>query len=92
MNKVTIYAALWLLTSSAASFAADMPLKAPPPPPMPMSGFFIGLGGSYNSVKFEQDMFGAVLGPCRGHPPPVRSHPLHSASLTDCKKSGAWCP
>jgi hypothetical protein len=61
MNKVTIYAALWLLTSSAASFAADMPLKAPPPPPMPMSGFFIGLGGSYNSVKFEQDMFGLGL-------------------------------
>jgi hypothetical protein len=63
MTRTGVYAALLLLTSSTMSLAADLPLKSPPPlaAPGPTGGFFLGLGGSYNSVKFEQDMFALGL-------------------------------
>jgi hypothetical protein len=61
-KTLSVYSALWLLTTSVASFAADMPFKSPePPPPRAMTGFFIGLGGGYNSAKVEQEMFGLGL-------------------------------
>jgi opacity protein-like surface antigen len=48
-----------LLAFSTSTFAAD--LRLPPPAYVPPAGFFIGLGGSYNSVKFDQDIYALGL-------------------------------
>jgi outer membrane immunogenic protein len=52
-----------ILATSGAVFAADMAVKAPPPPaPLPAvrdwSGFYIGAGGSYNWTHFDQSLQG----------------------------------
>jgi len=50
-----------ILTTSGAVFAADMPVKAPPPTPPPVwdwSGFYIGVGGSFNWTHFGQSLQG----------------------------------
>ena len=49
-----------ILTTSGAVFAADMPVKAPPPPPAvwDWSGFYIGVGGSFNRSHFDQSLQG----------------------------------
>jgi len=63
MRKSSGCAALYLLACSGllafstSAFAADMRLPPPPPSYIPQGGFFIGLGGSYNSVKFDQDIY-----------------------------------
>jgi opacity protein-like surface antigen len=54
-----VCAALYLLACSTSAAAADL---RPPPPlasNMPGAGFFIGLGGSYNSLKFDQELYAA---------------------------------
>jgi outer membrane immunogenic protein len=43
------------------ALAADMPVKAPPPAPPAVwdwSGFYIGVGGSFNSTHFDQSLQG----------------------------------
>ena len=43
------------------ALAADMPVKAPPPAPSAVwdwSGFYIGVGGSFNSTHFDQSLQG----------------------------------
>ncbi|MGC2776551.1 MAG: hypothetical protein WA418_13060 [Bradyrhizobium sp.] len=52
-------AALCLLTFSTMTFAAD--LGSPLPSNTPRAGFFLGLGGSYNSVNFGQDLSAAGI-------------------------------
>jgi outer membrane immunogenic protein len=51
-----------ILATSGAVFAADMPVKAPPPAPLPAvwdwSGFYIGVGGSFNWTHFDQSLQG----------------------------------
>jgi hypothetical protein len=50
-----------IVTTSGAVFAADMPVKAPPPAPpaeWDWSGFYIGVGGSYNWTHFDQSLQG----------------------------------
>jgi opacity protein-like surface antigen len=52
-----------VVSTSAAVFAADMSVNAPPPTPPPAalshwSGFYVGAGGSYNWVHFDQSLQG----------------------------------
>src|SRR5947209_15466208 len=50
-----------ILATSGLVFAADMAVKAPPPPPPAVwdwSGFYIGVGGSYNWTHFDQSLQG----------------------------------
>jgi len=58
LKKFGACAALYLLTVSTLASAADLP-----PPPlasdMTRAGFFIGLGGGFNSIKFDQQLFAA---------------------------------
>jgi hypothetical protein len=82
-KKSGVCAALCLLAFSASTFAADLRPLAAPAPTGPRTGFFIGLGGSYNSVKFDQDIYavgvsnafaGSVLaasGVAQGPSPPI---------------------
>jgi opacity protein-like surface antigen len=47
--------------SGTPAFAADMAVKAPPPPPTAVwdwSGFYIGGGGSFNGSHFDQSLQG----------------------------------
>jgi hypothetical protein len=55
--KVGVGTALCLLAFSAPTIAADFPVKASIPYEVPRFGFFIGLGGSYNSVRLDRDLF-----------------------------------
>jgi hypothetical protein len=60
MTKILgVGTALCLLTCPALTFAGEAgpPLKSN----IPGSGFFIGLGGSYNSVKLDQDLYAVGL-------------------------------
>jgi opacity protein-like surface antigen len=50
-------ATLCLLAFSSQAFAADLRMPPPAPASTPPAGFFFGLGGSYNSVKFDQDIY-----------------------------------
>ena len=59
LNKFGVCAALGLLTLSTLASAADMRPLPPPVPVMPRGGFFIGLGGSYNTAKFDQELYAA---------------------------------
>jgi hypothetical protein len=59
LNKFGVCTALGLLTLSTLASAADMRPLPPPVPAMPRGGFFIGLGGSYNSVKYDQELYAA---------------------------------
>lgn len=57
-------AALTLLTPSPAAFAADMPVLKYDPPPVyaqPLTGFFVGVGGSYNAFKFDRSVYAVGL-------------------------------
>ena len=58
LKKLGGCAALYLLTVSTLASAADL---GPPPlaSDMTRAGFFIGLGGGFNSVKFDQQLFAA---------------------------------
>jgi hypothetical protein len=51
-----------IVATSGAVFAADMAVKAPPKAPPPAvwnwSGFYIGVGGSYNWTHFDQSLQG----------------------------------
>jgi opacity protein-like surface antigen len=50
-----------IVATSGVVFAADMAVKAPPPPPSAVwdwSGFYIGVGGSYNWTHFDQSLQG----------------------------------
>lgn len=50
-----------ILATSGAVLAADMAVKAPPPAPSAVwdwSGFYIGVGGSFNSTHFDQSLQG----------------------------------
>ena len=50
-----------IVATSGVVFAADMAVKAPPPPPPAVwdwSGFYIGVGGSYNWTHFDQSLQG----------------------------------
>lgn len=55
--------ALCLLAFPASTFAADagLPLVSPVSPNMPRAGFFVGLGGSYNSVKVDRDLYASAF-------------------------------
>jgi len=58
LKKSVVCAALCLLTFSTSAAAADL---RPPPlaPSAPRGFFFIGLGGSYNSLKSDQELYAA---------------------------------
>ena len=65
MSKRTISIVSGVAFNVAASgfaFAADMAVKAPPPAPPPAvwdwSGFYIGVGGSFNWSRFDQSLQG----------------------------------
>src|SRR5205807_10280286 len=50
-----------ILATSGLVIAADMAVKAPPPPPPAVwdwSGFYIGVGGSYNWTHSDQSLHG----------------------------------
>src|SRR5437762_12800736 len=50
-----------ILATSGLVFAADMAVKAPPPLPPAVwdwSGFYIGVGASYNWTHFDQSLQG----------------------------------
>jgi len=50
-----------IVATSGVVFAADMPLKAAPPPAPTVwdwSGFYVGAGGSYNWTHFNQSLQG----------------------------------
>jgi opacity protein-like surface antigen len=48
-----------IMGSSGVAFAADMAVKAPPPPAVwDWSGFYVGVGGSYNWTHFDQSLQG----------------------------------
>ena len=50
-----------IVATSGVVFAADMAVKAPTPPPPAVwdwSGFYIGVGGSYNWTHFDQSLQG----------------------------------
>jgi hypothetical protein len=51
-----------IVTTSGAVFAADMAVKAPPPALPPTvwdwSGFYVGVGGSFNWTHFNQSLQG----------------------------------
>jgi hypothetical protein len=50
-----------IVATSGVVFAADMAVKAPPPPAPAVwdwSGFYIGVGGSYNWTHFDQSLQG----------------------------------
>jgi hypothetical protein len=55
-RKLAALAALCLLAFSTPAFAEEpgSPLRSI----VPQAGFFVGLGGSYNSVKVDQDIGG----------------------------------
>jgi hypothetical protein len=59
LNKFGVVTALGLLTFSTLASAADLRPLPPPVPAIPRGGFFIGLGGSYNSLKFDQELYAA---------------------------------
>lgn len=58
LKKSVVCAALCLLTFSTSAAAADLRLP-PPAPSAPRGFFFIGLGGSYNSIKSDQELYSA---------------------------------
>jgi hypothetical protein len=51
-----------IVAASGAVFAADMPVKTPPPVALPAvwdwSGFYAGVGGSFNWSHFDQSLQG----------------------------------
>src|SRR5881392_4195120 len=48
-----------IVATSGVAFAADMAVKAPPPPAVwDWSGFYIGGGGSFNWTHFDQSLQG----------------------------------
>ncbi len=48
-----------MVATSSAMFAADMAVKAPPPPAVwDWSGFYVGVGGSFNWSQFNQSLQG----------------------------------
>jgi len=51
-----------IVATSGVVFAADMAVKAPPPAPPPTvwdwSGFYVGVGGSFNWTHFNQSLQG----------------------------------
>jgi opacity protein-like surface antigen len=60
MTKIfAVGAALCVLAGSTMTFAGEP--GAPLGSAIPRAGFFIGLGGSYNSVAFDQDLYAIGL-------------------------------
>jgi opacity protein-like surface antigen len=59
LKKSVVCTALCLLTFSTLASAADLRALPPPRSNIPTGGFFIGLGGSYNSIKSDQDLYAA---------------------------------
>jgi hypothetical protein len=57
VQKPIAIAAIATLVSTSV-FAADIPVKALPPAGWDWSGFFIGVGGSFNSSHFDQSLQG----------------------------------
>jgi opacity protein-like surface antigen len=53
-----VYGTALILATSGAVFAADMAVKAPPPAVWDWSGFYIGVGGSFNATHFDQSLQG----------------------------------
>ena len=60
MNKLLITAAFIATLIETPAFAADMPLKAPPPPPFSWTGFYIGgeFGGAWANGHVNDSLFG----------------------------------
>ena len=58
MQKRAIAVAAIVMLASTSVFAADMPVKTPPPTVWNWSGFYIGAGGSFNWVDFGQALQG----------------------------------
>ena len=58
MQKLAIALAAIATLASTSVFAADMPVKAPPPTLSSRSGFYIGAGGSFNWTHFGQSLQG----------------------------------
>lgn len=57
-KKLGVSTALCLLTCSTAAFAADLAVdRKVDQGGSPRAGLFFGLGGSYNSVKLDRDIF-----------------------------------
>ena len=57
MQKPIAIVAIATLVSTSV-VAADMAVKAPPPAGWDWSGFYIGVGGSFNSSHFDQSLQG----------------------------------
>jgi opacity protein-like surface antigen len=57
-RRSSVRAALCWLTLATPAFAGEY---QPPAEHFPASGFFIGLGGSYNSTKFSQDLYASGI-------------------------------
>src|SRR5262245_17375023 len=64
MKKVTLAIAITMLAASSVSYAADLPMKAPPPAPLPppfsWTGFYIGgnIGGAWGQRHVNDGLFG----------------------------------
>jgi hypothetical protein len=57
MKKIVFEFAVIIGLLATPAFAADMAVKAPPPPPVPpgydWSGFYLGLEGAVHSVRLR---------------------------------------
>ena len=65
MKNVLIGSLVALATAGgSAAMAADMPLKAPPPPVFSWTGFYIGanIGGAWSHSSITDNVTGASLG------------------------------
>jgi opacity protein-like surface antigen len=58
MRKLAIAVGASATLASASAFAADLAVKAPPPPVWNWSGFYAGAGGSLNWSHFDQSLQG----------------------------------
>ena len=58
MRKLAIAVGASATLASASVFAADVAVKAPPPPVWNWSGFYAGAGGSLNWSHFDQSLQG----------------------------------
>lgn len=57
IKPISLCTALGLLTLTSATFAAGMDAAAASGSMVPQSGFFVGLGGSENSVSVDQNLY-----------------------------------
>jgi opacity protein-like surface antigen len=58
MRKLAIAVGASATLASASAFAADVAVKAAPPPVWDWSGFYVGAGGSLNWSHFDQSLQG----------------------------------